>query len=139
MSKERQLLVITVDIDPSQDTEFNRWYDEVHVPEITACEGIHAAWRLRSDDLEQRPRYLTCYLVDGPHVLETPELLEVRGWGPFEASVSNYRRLWFRPVGGKNVERLIGLAVTAAAGAAAAASEAGGAVAGEADGDGDGR
>ncbi|HEY1689109.1 MAG TPA: DUF4286 family protein [Solirubrobacteraceae bacterium] len=122
MSAERQLLVITVDIDPSQDREFNRWYDEVHVPEITACEGIHAAWRLRSDEPEQQPRYLTCYLVDGPHVLETPELLEVRGWGPFEASVNNYRRLWFRPVGGKDVQLLADLGVAHEGGVAGQAA-----------------
>lgn len=104
MSGERMLLAITVDVDPARDEEFNRWYDEVHVPEIVACEGIHAAWRLRSDDLEQSPRYVTCYLVDGPEVLETPQLREVRGWGPFEDEVRNYRRLWFRHVGGSGEE-----------------------------------
>jgi len=104
MNGERMVLAITVDIDPGHDEEFNRWYDQVHVPEVVACEGIHAAWRLRSDDAEQRPRYVTCYLVDGPEALETPELKAVRGWGPFEAAVSNYRRLWFRRVGGLSEE-----------------------------------
>lgn len=99
MSEERIVLAVTVDVDPDRDEEFNRWYDEVHVPEVVACEGIHAAWRLRSDDPEQSPRYVTCYLVDGPEALETPELRAVRGWGPFEGAVRNYRRLWFRRVG----------------------------------------
>ena len=100
MSEHRKLLVVTVDIDPRHDAEFNHWYDTVHAPEIVACEGIHSSWRLRSDDLDQRPRYVTCYVVDGPEALETDELMAVRGWGPFGDAVTNYRRLWFDWVGG---------------------------------------
>jgi hypothetical protein len=31
---------------PGKDAEFNRWYDEVHVPEVLAVDGMVSAQRL---------------------------------------------------------------------------------------------
>jgi hypothetical protein len=104
MSQEDLMLVVTVDIDPSQDEEFGKWYDEVHLPDILSCDGFVAAWRFRSPDSDQSPRYVSCYQINSKEVLEAPEVAAVRGWGPFEDSVSNYQRLFFRKVAGMTAE-----------------------------------
>lgn len=93
------LLVISVDIDPSHDREFNQWYEQVHLPEIVACPGILSGRRMVSPDGDQRPRYITIYEVEHRDVLESPEVRAVAGWGPFADEVSNYHRYWFEPVG----------------------------------------
>lgn len=98
MNDEGLLLVVTVDIDPSLDEEFGKWYDEVHLPDILSCDGFTAAWRMRSPDTDQSPRYVSCYQISDKSVLESAEVAAVRGWGPFESSVSNYKRLFFKKV-----------------------------------------
>ncbi|WP_129658048.1 DUF4286 family protein [Rothia halotolerans] len=46
------------DIPPAVEEEFNRWFDEEHLPQLAAVEGtVHAA-RYRTDG---SPRYLACY------------------------------------------------------------------------------
>ena len=46
------------DIPPAAEDEFNRWFDEEHLPRLAAVEGtVHAA-RYRTDG---SPRYLACY------------------------------------------------------------------------------
>ena len=93
------LLVVTADIDPALDHEFDAWYEREHLPEITACPGFISGRRIVSPDRDQRPRLVTVYEVEGKHVMETPELKAVSGWGPFADQVSGYRRYWFEPYG----------------------------------------
>lgn len=59
--------VITVDIDTAHADLFDRWYRDVHVPEILACPGWRAAQRFECVDGD--PRFLAIYDLDDP---ETP-------------------------------------------------------------------
>ncbi|MET8207717.1 hypothetical protein ABZT51_16965 [Streptomyces sp. NPDC005373] len=43
--------------------EFNRWYDEVHLPEVVALDGIVAATRFVPK--EQEGPYITQYEIEG--------------------------------------------------------------------------
>ena len=53
------LNVVTVDIEDAHAGEFNRWYNEVHVPEILGCPGWIANRRYECVDGE--PRFLAIY------------------------------------------------------------------------------
>ena len=102
---QRTFLVITVDIDPSRDAEFNEWYDTRHLPEVLACPGFVSGRRLRALDTGQSPRYVTCYEIEGPDVLDSPEVKAVAGWGPFADEVTGYARYWFHDIAGSEVGR----------------------------------
>jgi len=70
--------VVTVDIESHVD-EFNRWYNDVHVPEILACPG----WRSnrRFECLDGEPRLLAIYeLEDGVRPFQTPQWRAAVGW-----------------------------------------------------------
>jgi hypothetical protein len=90
------LLIVTVEIDPAVEADWNQWYDEVHLPEALACPGILRGTRY----LAARNASLTDHgekTADGAKVygavyeLESPEALDtdayrdmaVRGWGRF--------------------------------------------------------
>jgi Domain of unknown function (DUF4286) len=67
------LLLVVVDVDPDHEDEFNRWYDEEHIPEKRATPGFRSARRYASRD---RPgRYLAVYEIDGADVVTSAEYL----------------------------------------------------------------
>ena len=86
MSISKELLLVTASIDPSVEEQWNRWYNEVHLPEIAACPGFRSAQRYVSHDAQGR-RYIAIYELDSPAALETAEFAARRGWGPFGAKV----------------------------------------------------
>ena len=59
-----KMLVFTNAVE-GRDEEFNRWYDEVHLPEVLALPAFSAAERFRLAEAqmfgEQRFRYLAIY------------------------------------------------------------------------------
>lgn len=64
------LLLVMIDIDPAHEEDFNRWYDEEHLPERTSCPGFVSGRRFVGVD-GQGPKYLALYDLDDPAVLET--------------------------------------------------------------------
>ena len=61
-------LVVYTNATPGQDDEFNRWYDEVHIPEILALGPFTAAQRFQIEDVpgfEEKHRYLAIYEFEG--------------------------------------------------------------------------
>ena len=67
------LLVVVVDVLPEHEDEFNRWYDEEHIPEKRATPGFRSARRFVSHD--QPGRYLAVYEVDDADVVTNPEYM----------------------------------------------------------------
>ena len=63
-----QMLVFTNAL-PGRDEEFNRWYDEIHLPEVLALPVFTGARRLQLAPAqmfpEQRFRYLAIYEYRG--------------------------------------------------------------------------
>lgn len=70
------------DIEPA----WNRWYDEVHLPEIARCPGFLSAQRYVADELSGR-RYIAVYELESPAAMKSAELAARRGWGEFQGRV----------------------------------------------------
>lgn len=90
------LHLVRVDIDPAQEQAFNAWYEEVHFPDLLACPGWLSARRFVS--IGDGPKYAAIYQVAGPWAFETPEFLEVAGFGPFTPFVTNFARIQLQPL-----------------------------------------
>lgn len=75
---------------PAQEREFNRWYDEVHFPELISHAGFQGGWRLAvlPDGGElgpRRQRYWAIYRVASPEHFEAARAERAgRGLGPWD-------------------------------------------------------
>ena len=66
----RGMLLTSMDIDPSDEAEFNRWYDRQHLEERVAIDGFLEARRYVARDA--RPKYLSLYSTETFEVLDSP-------------------------------------------------------------------
>ncbi|OBK97298.1 hypothetical protein A5645_06815 [Mycobacterium asiaticum] len=57
------IYVETYPSSPDREQEYNTWYDEIHLPELVAVDGIVSARRLRPVD-GQGP-YIALYEIEG--------------------------------------------------------------------------
>lgn len=67
-SRGSGLLLVMIDVDPAYEEDFNRWYDEEHLPERLQCDGFLSARRYLS--VEGEPKYLAIYELESPEVLD---------------------------------------------------------------------
>lgn len=64
------LIVYTNPISPEREVDYNRWYDDTHLPEVLAADGFVAAARYRISDAQAKGvaapahRYVAVYEVD---------------------------------------------------------------------------
>lgn len=62
------LLVMSACTDPAREAEFNKWYDEIHIPDVTATPHIYAGQRYKlagsPSKTEPDARYLAVYELD---------------------------------------------------------------------------
>jgi hypothetical protein len=58
------------DVPPAHEAEFNRWYDEEHLPRLARIEGVLAARRFRAG--AGSPRYIALYDLVDERVPESP-------------------------------------------------------------------
>lgn len=65
----RGLLLVMMDVDPEHEEEFNRWYNEEHVPERLSIPGFISGRRFRA--IEGSPKYLALYELESPEVLDS--------------------------------------------------------------------
>ena len=93
-------LVVTAEIDTSVEDEWNKWYDEVHLPEALACPGVLAGRRYRTakpasltdhgaKSTTATRTYLALYELAGPEALDTPEFQQMRGWYQFTPHIKS--------------------------------------------------
>ncbi|MBS1860252.1 MAG: hypothetical protein JSS68_00930 [Actinobacteria bacterium] len=90
------LVVVDAFVDPEHEEEFNRWYDEKHMPLTVSCPGFRIGARYRSSDDKER-KYTTLYVVDDEATMETEELAAIRGFDHLTPYVRYERRI-YRPV-----------------------------------------
>jgi len=64
------MLLTSMDIDPSDEAEFNRWYDREHLEERVAIEGFLEARRYIAR--QGAPKYLSLYSTETFEVLDSP-------------------------------------------------------------------
>lgn len=98
------LLVVTAEVDASVEAEWNRWYDDVHVPDVLACPGVHGGQRYVSSGKavewergqRQEPSakvYTAIYDLESPDVVQTKQFLAMRGWHHFAPHVRSQTRV----------------------------------------------
>ena len=68
--KGRGLLMVWTDIPADKEEEFNRWYKEEHLAELLAIPGFLSGARYQA--VSGGPKYLACYELEGPEVIESP-------------------------------------------------------------------
>jgi hypothetical protein len=64
------MLLTSMDIDPSNEAEFNRWYDREHLEERVAIDGFLEARRYIAH--RGQPKYLSLYSTATFEVLDSP-------------------------------------------------------------------
>ena len=69
--KGAALLFVLVDVDVEHDAEFNRWYDEEHLPERLSAPGFLDAARYVAT--QGGPRYLAVYELESAEAMQTAE------------------------------------------------------------------
>lgn len=90
------LLLMMTDIDPANEADFNRWYEEEHLAERMAIPGFINARRFTA--LEGGPKYLALYDLESPEVLQSAPYRNVVGAGKsawttrLEPQFINFRR-----------------------------------------------
>lgn len=63
------LLLVMVDVPADKEEDFNRWYNEEHLPELLAIPGVLNAARYEA--VRNGPKHLACYELESPAVLES--------------------------------------------------------------------
>ena len=58
------LLVLSNCKDSSKEEEFNRWYEDVHFPDILGVGQFHTAYRYENANPESNAKYLAIYETD---------------------------------------------------------------------------
>ncbi len=100
LPKEKGLLLVTMDIDPEHEAEFNRWYEEEHLPERKTCPGFISARRFVS--VEGGPKYLALYDLESVDVLQSEAYLRIAGPSERTARLrplfKNYKRNIYREI-----------------------------------------
>jgi hypothetical protein len=92
------LLIVTAEVDPHVEDEWNRWYDSVHLPDALRCPGVRSGRRYVSTgpiaetvdgkrELLGKRLYTTIYELDSPQAVSTPEFQAMRGWYRFAPHV----------------------------------------------------
>jgi hypothetical protein len=66
------VILVSMDVDPAREDEFNDWYNTEHIPHFTGVPGVILARRLRA--ITGAPRYVALY-----HVAET-DVYASRAW-----------------------------------------------------------
>ena len=92
------LLIVTAEVDPAVEDEWNRWYDTVHLPDALKCPGVRRGRRYVSSgeisetvdgktEKSARRIYTTVYELDHPGATATSEFQAMRGWYHFAPHV----------------------------------------------------
>ena len=74
------LLMVWTDIDAEHETEFNRWYDEEHLPRLLEVPGFLSAGRYSA--LKGGPKYLAIYELEDHNVLRSAAYLDTVKYQP---------------------------------------------------------
>jgi hypothetical protein len=74
------LLMLWTDVDPELEEEFNRWYNEEHMPHLLKVPGFLSGGRYRA--LKGGPKYLTMYELEDHNVLRSAAFIDTVRYQP---------------------------------------------------------
>jgi GrpB-like predicted nucleotidyltransferase (UPF0157 family) len=63
------LLIVSTDVAPEMEEEFNRWYNEEHIPRLLRVPGV--LWAKRGVNLGEGQRYIAVYEHESVEVQKT--------------------------------------------------------------------
>lgn len=86
--KPHGLLLVMIDVDPEHEEEFNRWYNEEHLPERLACPGFLSGRRFVA--VEGEPKYLALYDLESPDVLQSEAYKKIYGPSGWTQKISQH-------------------------------------------------
>lgn len=86
-SSARYFYMVTFEIAPEDETDFNEIYDSEHIPNLLGVEGVLGVLRFRDEAPNAAGRlvYSTLYLLARPDLPGTPEwkaASEIGRWAP---------------------------------------------------------
>ena len=58
-SKKHVLVIVRIDVAAEKEEEFNRWYDEEHIPNLLGVPGV--LWAKRGINTGEGPKYIAAY------------------------------------------------------------------------------
>ena len=58
-SKKHVLVIVRIDVKPEMEEEFNRWYDQEHIPNLLTVPGV--LWAKRGVNTGKGPKYVAVY------------------------------------------------------------------------------
>jgi hypothetical protein len=58
-TKKHILLIVRIDVEPEMEEEFNRWYNEEHIPTLLNVPGV--LWAKRAINTGKGPKYIAVY------------------------------------------------------------------------------
>jgi DNA-binding transcriptional MerR regulator len=69
-SEKHILMIIRTDVAPEMEEEFNRWYNEEHIPLLLRVPGV--LWAKRGVNIEEGQKYIAVYEHESVEVQQTP-------------------------------------------------------------------
>jgi len=58
-SKKHVLVIVRIDVAMEKEEEFNRWYDEEHIPNLLGVPGV--LWAKRGINTGEGPKFIAAY------------------------------------------------------------------------------
>ena len=85
----RAVMVILTEVPAGLESDYNRWYNEVHLPEVLAIPGVLSGRRFRING--DGVRYMALYELEHANVISSPAYATSVGlllWGLQEEAAS---------------------------------------------------
>ena len=79
------LFTVFVEVEPASSTEFDTWYNTVHVPEVMDCPGFLTSVRYQEQNADGK--FMAMYQLEGQDALETSHFSKARGWKEMQSVV----------------------------------------------------
>jgi hypothetical protein len=100
------LYLVALNFNWSQrEQEFNKWYNELHVPDVLKAPGVIGATRYEAIRAQEaQPRYLSVYELESEEAIDfflaSPELEKARMdfSARWRSHVSGRSSLWYKPI-----------------------------------------
>ena len=70
------VMVMMTDVPDDLEAEYNRWYNEIHLPEVLTVPGVLSGRRFRVQG--EGVRYMALYELESPDVVASPAYLSWR-------------------------------------------------------------
>ena len=83
------IYVVQTNIPADLEAEFNRLYDEEHVPSFLKVPGCHkiTRYRLEKSEAPRMQKYLTIYEVDSPDVMKSAAWEKAGAYGDWATKI----------------------------------------------------